>query len=419
MFNKHSSIWQWAIFCFILAGITGFLYRLGFIGLLPDQLNLVNMRHAHSHLMFFGWASLLPLYLIKHNIVPGYSSLFHDRMMRISFWVILIFGLVSFPAFLRWGYQPVQLGDSLIPISAIFSGMVMIGWYLFMTGYLIYRYKAPDFKPSIWFEGALTMLFISSLGAWGIAFTGVIGFGGPLFGKALTHFFLSTFTEGWVVIMLLGILARGLNMEEEDFVISPTVMVGLIAFGAPLTFPYGLSESLVSIPLSVSARVGGFLISQSILLFVYSVIQSGKASKTLWLWPLFYLLVKGIMQLTASITSPEIWVWAHGIRVLYLHVLLLGALTTTMILYLNEYVRIERIYIHLVIGSVFLVILSLVLLSRLWPAPLSCPWVYNVVAIVAILPVVSITALWIKVLRTKEKHKDEVFPPGKVAGISE
>jgi len=222
---KDSGIWQWAMFSFVLAGLTGFLYRFGFIIPLPDELNLENIRHAHSHLMFFGWATLLPMYLIKLDSVPGYHAAFGARLMKGSLWFSLIFGFMSFPSFFLWGYRAVEMGGVTLPISAIISGVVMIGWYGFIVGYLITRKYKRDFKSNIWFEGALLMLFISSLGAWGVGFAEIIGIGGPLFGKALTHFFLAVFVEGWVLLVLIGLIAKSLKMNDNDFALSPCIVV--------------------------------------------------------------------------------------------------------------------------------------------------------------------------------------------------
>jgi hypothetical protein len=54
-------LWQLPLICFIIAGITGLLYRLGLVGIHVWDLNLEHIRHAHSHLMFFCWAVLLLL----------------------------------------------------------------------------------------------------------------------------------------------------------------------------------------------------------------------------------------------------------------------------------------------------------------------------------------------------------------------
>src|SRR5690625_7221492 len=48
-------IWQLSLFSFLVASFTGFLYRYGLFYPLPGDLGFANIRHAHSHLMFFNW----------------------------------------------------------------------------------------------------------------------------------------------------------------------------------------------------------------------------------------------------------------------------------------------------------------------------------------------------------------------------
>lgn len=393
---KDLGIWQWAMFSFVLAALTGLLYRIGFITPLPFDLDFVNIRHAHSHLMFFGWASLLPLYLIKLDSVPGYHAAFGARLMKYALGGVLFFGLLSFPFFLIWGYGAVSIGELQLPVSVILSGMVMIAWYIFMAGYLITRFRKRGFEPNVWFEGALIMLFISSLGAWGVGAVEMLNIGGPLLGKALTHFFLATFVEGWAVLVLLGFIVKALKLKEDELAVSPMVLVGLIAIGAPLTFPYGISESMMSLNLSVAARMGGFLIAEGIVLFVYSAVKGRKKSLSIWLWPLLFLGLKAIMQLIASVSPADLWLSDHGIRILYLHVFLLGAFTTGMVCYLIQDLPIKSSYYYGVVFSVSLVILSLILLTRFWPAFLSGTWIYYGLAAAAIFPVFAVLIFWMK-----------------------
>lgn len=394
--KRNSEIWQWALFSFVIAGLTGFLYRIGFIFALPSGLEFENIRHAHSHLMFFGWASLLPLYLLKLDIMPGYHAAFGPKLMRNSLYAVIIFGLLSFPVFLIYGYSPIVIGSTSIPLSVILSGLLMIGWYGFMIGYLLVRYKQKDFVPNIWFEGSLLLLFISSLGAWSVGLVQMFHVGGPLISKALTHFFLATFTEGWIVLVVLGMITNALQLTEDDFVISPSVLVGLIALGAPLTFPYGISSSLISFDFSVAARLGGFLIAEGVLLFVYSVFKARKLKNSLWIWPLLFLVIKSLMQLTASIAPADLWLSDHGIRILYLHVALLGAYTMGVITYIQQDIEMSNSYYYLILVSVSLLIVSLVLLTHFWPDILTGNWIYYVLAFCSLLPTLAVSSFWFR-----------------------
>lgn len=401
--SKGSSFWQWAFLSFVIAGLTGFTYRLGFIVALPTDWDLINIRHAHSHLMFFGWASFLPLYFIYTEIIYEQCSALSKRIIELSFWIIMSFGLLSFVTFFLWGYQPVLIGSARIPVSAILSGFVMIGWYVFMVGYLIHRAKAATDKRNIWYESALVMLFVSSLGAWSVGLSELLTFGNPLLLKALTHFFLSTYTEGWIVLILLGFIAKRLDVNSTDYLISPNILVALIAFGAPLTFPYGISASFINAQLLFAARLGGVMIGTSVLIFIYSSLKNDKLLKQFWAWPISFLAIKAVMQIIASISPPELWMSDMGIRILYLHVLLLGAFTTSMVLYICRDCAINKNYIYAVFGSICIVLMSLVLLTNFWPSTLKGYWIYPVLAICATLPILTMSLFWRRVRTIKNR----------------
>lgn len=392
--DKVSGFWQWAILSFIIAGLTGFIFRLGFVISLPTGWDLSNIRHAHSHLMFFGWASFLPLYFIYTEIVSEHCSALSKRIIESSFWIIMGFGLLSFVTFFLWGYKPVLIGSAKIPLSAILSGFVMMGWYIFMIGYLIHRAKTSIDKRNVWYESALVMLFVSSLGAWSVGLSELLNFGNSLLLKALTHFFLSTYTEGWVVLILLGFIAKKLEIGRTDYLVSPTILVALIALGAPLTFPYGISASFINAQLLFVARLGGIMIGTSILMFIYSAVKTDKPLKQFWAWPILFLAIKAVMQIVASISPPELWMYDIGIRILYLHVLLLGAFTTSMVICVCRDCAKYKNHIYAVFISICIVLMSLILLTNFWPSSLKGYWTYPVLAICATLPILTMSLLW-------------------------
>jgi hypothetical protein len=277
------------------------------------------------------------------------------------------------------------------------SGFVMIGWYIFMVGYLIHRAKTSIDKRNIWYESALVMLFVSSLGAWCVGLSQLVNFENPLLLKALTHFFLSTYTEGWIVLIVLGFIAKNLEIKRADYLVSPTVLVALIALGAPLTFPYGISASFIDGQLLFFARLGGIMISISILMYIYSIVRNDLSVKQFWKWPISFLAIKSVMQIIASISPPELWMSDMGIRILYLHVLLLGAFTTSMVIYICRDFVVYKTHVYAVFISISIVLMSLVLSTNFWPSSLKGLWIYPVLAVCATLPILTMFLLWRKI----------------------
>ncbi|MDZ7682770.1 MAG: hypothetical protein U5J63_13915 [Fodinibius sp.] len=398
-------LWNISLGCFIVAAITGFLYRLGIVGGLPASwgLALDNIRHAHSHLMFFGWAVPFPLVILFNYLVSQDSNPRAGvTWMRYSIAGALIFGVLSYPFFLLYGYRPVAIGSSSLPLSVIFSGLVMICWYAFFWGYRKLRALLDGDASQAWIDGALVMLFVSSLGAWGVAVVQAVVPNSHLLMKSLTHFFLATFTEGWVVLVLVAIVVMQLQPQASDWKLAPNVWLGCIAIGAPLTFPYGISESLLSPMLLLVARLGGGLAAIGLLGVSYTFWASGKWKHKLWGWIVGLLAFKALMQLVASVAPSSFWLSDHGLRIFYLHVLLLGALTLTLSAWLQNRFQISETYFHIVVISVFAVLVSLVLPTSFWPVNWGGAWIFQALVAAALLPPLAMGAQWIAITTSKK-----------------
>lgn len=396
---------QLSLACFVLAVLTGFLYRLGLIGVLPFDLSLQNIRHAHSHLMFFGWAVPLPMYFIIQKINKEIRINEPNMLLTRMAYLSLILGVASYPFFLFYGYRPVPIAGMDLPVSVILSGLVMVCWYAFIIIYWKERKYISKELPTSFYDGALVMLFMCSLGAWGVAVVQFSGVVNPLWGKALTHFFLATFTEGWVVLFLLGLIYEQLDIKAEALSISPALLIGLILFGAPLTFPYGISEGLLSPQLLMAARAGGVLAATGLILNLY-VIYQGTNSKIAWYWKvvLFLLALKVLAQSLASVLPSEFWMSAHGLRIFYLHLLLLGAFSLGLFAALHSY-QDTRKGLKGITASIVLVLLSLVMLTPFWPSSWFASWQFYLISAIAILP--SLAAAYSFYLLRHENHKTE------------
>jgi hypothetical protein len=390
-------LWHISVACFILASLTGFLYRLGMLGWIPTNLSLDNIRHAHSHLMFFGWAVPLPFYIIMQKIVGKADDQVRGiNWMKYSIGATLFFGLLAYPFFLFYGYRPVSLGAAPMPLSVIFSGFVMISWYGFMIGYWKSRVLLKNEDSLPWIDGALILLAVCSIGAWGVAVIQEVAPDSHLLMKSMTHFFLAVFTEGWVVLILLAILISELEINLDDWPISPQLALGVIAIGAPLTFPYGISESLLSPMLLGTARFGGGLAAIGLLIVLTFIFKVGKWKHLIWIWPILLLLVKGILQLGSSVIPSSFWLSDPGLRVLYLHILLLGGLTLLGLGWLQSRSSIKRKYFYTDGIAVIITLVTLFIPTKLWPGALSGSWIFYGLAIGALLPILAVSIHWLK-----------------------
>jgi len=399
--NSSKAIFSWknlryyTLIYFILAGLTGVLYRLSMVGWSPWELNLDFIRHAHSHLMFFGWAAPAPMIYIGQQL--QYYTQKSQFGARLAIGLMLVLGLCSYPFFLFYGYRPVPLGSTQLPLAAIFSGLVMLAWYLFMGIYVRHRKRLFDNLSTYCFDIALFLLFLGSLGAWGVSVVQFLDVNNPFWGKGLTHLFLTAFTEGWVVISILGIFYA--EYETQATSNQSSLLLLPLLVGVPLLFPFGMSVSLLTDSLLLAARVGGFIVGLTLLyhLFViWKTTEPKKGARYLWIFPIILLFAKILMQLGASILPSNLWMGQHGLNILYLHVTLLGFATPAL---LNSYrvsIPYEGWRKGVIETSIALLLLTLIPFTPAWPVALSGSWIFHAMAIGALLPPVSMSLLFMK-----------------------
>jgi hypothetical protein len=383
--NQYSRIWKLSILSFLIAALTGFIYRVGMLYPLPGSMDLVNIRHAHSHLMFFNWVSP-PIMVWIVSVLAGLKPDLSHKAFKNCLYTMVGLGFLSYPFFLLYGYRSVSIGQAELPIAAIISGLIMITWYWFAWIYYQNRTaNSSDLSLSL-FDGALTALLISSLGAWGVSVFQFSGIHNPLFSSALTHFLLAVFTEGWALLGVLGIIWN--YMELRSLSIPTGLLWQPILIGSMLIFPFSLTQSLVTPIMLLSAKVGLGLIILSFLLHIYKFLKSKKFTGFVWITILSLIGVKILFQAIA-ILPTDLWPGEHGLRILYLHLLLLGIVSISIFRVFSFRVHSTGVQIFTVTSV--LVIGSLFLISGYSPNWLNPDQPYRIVMYIALLPVFPAT----------------------------
>jgi len=301
---------------------------------------------------------------------------------------MIVLGFLSYPFFLLYGYRSVSLAQTDLPIAAIISGLIMITWYWFAWLYFQHRTgKSSDLSLSL-FDGALTALLISSLGAWGVSVFQFSGIHNPLFSSALTHFFLAVFTEGWAILGVLGIIWNHMKLQPVSI---PTGWFWQpILIGSMLIFPFSFTQSLVTPIMLLSAKVGLGLIILSLLLHLHKFLKSKKFTGFVWKTVLVLIGLKIVFKAIA-VLPIDLWPGEHGLRILYLHLLLLGIVSISMFRTFSFWEH--SIGVQIFTGSVLMVIGSLYLISGYSPTWLTPGQPYKMVMYIALLPVFP--AAWI------------------------
>jgi hypothetical protein len=384
-------IWRYALAAFILAGLTGALYRymVAFGGLVG--VNLINVRHAHTHLMYFSWATPALFALIAVRIRSRFEKPVPVIAVR-AMWASLLLGLAAYGSFLAFGYQPVAFGSARIPPSVILAGLNMIAWYGFVAGYRIQTKGIERTRGIRLLDTSLIFLVLATLGAWGISIIAPLGLNGELWPVVMTHIFLEFFTEGWLMLAVIGLIYLSIREPEESS--RALDMAGvLLVVGICVSVLLGLPRSLVPIPAQVLARFGGSFMSVGLLIYVRVLWTSGPH----WRAPSIFLALKTAILFIVCVT-PMIW-WSdfYAERILYLHLHLLGFVTVGIITvaartWPGRWTAGRAMFT----ASVTIVLISLLPMTFVIPASLRGGWVLYGMAAAAPLPVLAAIALLVR-----------------------
>lgn len=394
-------IWRASLVLFILAGLTGVLYRsalaLGWGSAQMAGLDLGNIRHAHSHLMYFGWATPALMLFISMGAARNGTPINRSRPIV---YLVLFLALLAYPPFLLWGYSSASFGTTRLPVSVIFAGLNVIGWYAFVVEYVRMRLRNPEASPQNFkvFDLAVLFLVLSTLGAWGLPVIQIMRPDNEALMSALTHLFLDTFADGWFVFGVLGLAMaatrhRANSTNNASRILRP---VYAAAIGVPFTFALAMPSTNVPALWQALSRVGTLavgvgLILAATILWNQCNCQSPRRSRS-WIWriALGMLVAKSLAQLVVALSGDLSWTSQHGLRVLYLHLQLLGFVTLGLIATADTlWTDVSRRSAFVMASAIVLLLMTLIPLTPLFPAALRGNWVFTIASIGALFPVVG------------------------------
>jgi hypothetical protein len=393
--TKWRWLWLAALGCFILAGSTGSLYRFGLLHGLPWGLSLVNVRHAHSHLMYFGWVTPALMGLILAWL-PEITGRPLSSRFRWTAGGTVAAALLAYPLFLAYGYQAAVLGEARVPLSVLAATLNVLAWYAFMLLYFRTTRGVPRYRPLRFWDAALVFQALASLGAWGVAVVSRLPIDNPFWSLAMTHLFLDLFSEGWFVLAVLGLVSvaipgrpgRLLRWGEQ-----------LVIMGLPVVFLLALPVNLVPAGLRVVAGVGGVMVGIGLLACIWSLWPVVSRSWAGWRLPLAMLALKAVLGLGMAIPAVAIWGQQNSLRVFYLHVLLLGFVSLGLLVAAREAWGAAAVPLQgWLIAGVLLLLLSLIPLTGWWPDGWSGRWRLELAAWVSLIPVAAASAMFVGAL---------------------
>lgn len=398
--NRQQWRWTWhaALLIFIIAASTGSLMRFGNVYGFPYGLQWANIRHAHSHLMFFGWVTPALMGMIFARL-PLMQEMPSSQRKKINILIIflLIFALAAYSIFLLYGYSLVPVGNALVPLAVMISGLSGVVWY----GYL-WQYKKVvkgirgGHNVRLW-NGAVWFLFLASMAAWGVAITARIDSMPQLIIILFTHLFLDLFSEGWFVLGVLGLIYASFPEAGRHPWAKKSEM--LLFMGIPIVFLLSIPTHLLPMSVrlmgSLAALLVGLGLGGNVIILWPHVTKQ-------WRVPLFFLGLKATVMLFAVVPSITKWAERGGLHVSYLHWMLLGFVTLGLVAAAAEtWGESAAKGWKWMTTAVFILILTLLPLTAIWPPTLSGRWVLHAASWATVFPILIAINMFVHSIRNQ------------------
>lgn len=374
-----------ALMSFVLAGLTGAGLRFGLLYGFPWGLSYADVRHAHSHLMFFAWVTPAAMLLAGQALVDRGRRLPGGATVAVA---AAAMGLGAFLPFLTSGYRLTSIGGSELPLSMMASGMNGLVWYAFAALWWYASRRLARDAVLRYLDGAVFLLVAASLGAVGLAWMGMSGAENTALQAAFVDFFLTLFADGWFgVAIVAGTLVATRREAAAKLVAgwpATALVVGLLLRSAGRMAADGLGWQWTA-PFEAAGGVLAALAWLAAIVHVWP--RRTGAGPTLLHVALALLATKALAELAMATPAGAAWMTANGLRVFLLHAFLLGAISIGLVAafrarYGTGTFRGATAF-ALAVG---LMLLSLLPLTGVWPMAYAGRWTLTFAAVAALGP---------------------------------
>lgn len=318
-----------ALFCLALAASTGVLLRYGMIYGMPAwALNYAAVRHAHSHLMYFGWGTLGIMTLIW-SMLPELTGRRLPRGVHVQMALTCILSVLSFPAFWLNGYGTTTVGSLELPLGSMAAAINGLPWFLFMFLYARATWRVPN-RPlalQLW-DWASLLLLLASMGATAVGMQVALGIDSAVLRDAALHLFLDVFAVGWFTLAMLGLLWAWLRTRVGAPGWLPTQSMAILL---GITFVLGMSPAVTPPSVFWIAAIANAAAALLLARHVHALWLRRQHLPALVWFALAALAIDIIVAFVILI--PGIWRWSAGtqLRVFFLHTLLLGWMSSALL----------------------------------------------------------------------------------------
>ena len=366
-------VWRTALACFILAAATGVLMRFSLLHGFPFGLQFSDVRHAHSHLMFFGWITP-PLMLLLLQLQSAGIS----RSVKWLLAGTLLAALASYVPFLLSGYGLMRIFGRELPVSMMVSGLNGVPWIWFMLMYMLRERGRPRSSGSGIFLAAVLMLLLSVSSVATLAAAGMGG-AGPVTINALAFLYLELFAEGWFGLAIIGIAwqqNKAIHTSASRFGLGLLVLALTVRCVADTAVKTGFTgaEPLV--------LAGSGLLGLGLLMTLQPLWRALQARRFgLWHVSVALLAAKGAFDLLLSVPYIADLSDGAGLNVFYLHAFLLGAVSFGLIAAVRDAWHPAAFrFPWAFMVAVFIMLAALIPLTGVWPAAWAGTWALQAAA---------------------------------------
>ena len=273
-----------------------------------------NAVHAHSHLALFGWATM--------GLMAAIVARMSDRTsarLRWHAWAVGGASGAAFLAFLQQGYGP---------LSIVISTLQVVLWVAFAAA--VWRATVSlHHGTRLWIRAALGCLMLAAAGA---ILPGVATATGAsrAVQRIAVELFLTLVIQGWLFLGALAVLVTPGPRARWHGPALAMLLTGMLP--AVLTRVPGVeSEALL-----VLGRTGLLLTGAGSLMVAWSAWPRRDTADPphaiAWLrLALACVAVKGVSELVAAAEPGGMLVLLRPVVIAYLHLVLLGALTSALV----------------------------------------------------------------------------------------
>lgn len=316
----------------LVVAALGFVLRL--FPLTDPGINYKNVLHAHSHVAFLGWVftalfSLITISFLKTETVK--NKRIHQQFIISQ---IAVAGMLI--SFIYQGYGPV---------SIFFSALHMFVSVWFAV------YVIRCCKPSLheitplsvkFLFAALAFMMLSSFGPLLLpVFSKVYGAGSQQYSNAI-YFYLHFQYNGWFIFALLALLFKKLEENEIKFSLSTgTFLFRSLLVSCVLSFFLSVLWTNPNKVIWFAAGLGAFiqLASLTALYLLYTKLRSSVKGvvKYISMGVMIAFTIKVILQfLSVFPVFVEMTTLVRHFIIAYLHLVLLGVVTLSIIAFYIE-----------------------------------------------------------------------------------